>query len=912
LTLKKSDKAKVNEKLIQARLECKWSQADVAGKIGTTSVSVSRWERGITFPSPYFKEKLCQLYGKAERELGLAKENTANRKEQSYNEVLHEQVQLPRHLWSVPYNRSPFFTGRENILQDIHDKFSTNKAKLLTAAISGLGGIGKTLIAIEYAYQHRRDYDAVLWANAEDYRTLASDFLQIAGKDLLNLPERVEQNQELIITAVKRWLCTHYNWLLILDNVNDLEEVETFIPRAEHGRVLLTTRDQTLGDTVDYQLHIDKMKPEEAATFLLRRVRILPEEASLDITSISDQENANAIAEGLDYLPLALDQAGAYIDETKCGLPEYLNLYEKQHEVLLKRRSRLAIRYRETVTTTWSISFQKVERANPISADLLRFFAFLHADAIPEEIITASSQDLGPLIQQIDSALALNEAIEELIKYSFIKRNTDNRAVSIHRLVQTVLKDEMDKDERRLWAERTVHAVARIFPYADYTSLQSCERYFLHAQVCHHLIEKENFISIDASRLLREAGTYLQERGQYFQAESFLQASLNICEQLTAAQYPELLNSLGSLAILEEKLGKYTEAEHLYQKTLSIGEEVLGPEHPNLISNLNNLATLYISQGRIVDAEPLVAQVLHILEKGIDVGHNDVAHALHTAADLYLTKGDFTSAEPLYQQALAIREENLGAEHPEVANTLNDLAILYMHRGKLSEAERLYRRALTISEKALGPEHHFTAFKINNLAYIYMEQERFTEAEQMFRRALTIREQALGPEHSEVANSLNNLAALYNKQGKLAEAASYFERALVISEKAKGPDHPEVALCLTNLAEIYMKQNRYEAIEQLCQRALEITEKVYGADHPDAIYGLTILARLYSSQGKIADAEMLYTQALTIAKKWLGLEHPHTVVVSQYYADFLRKVGREVDALKLLEHVNLIDQKSPD
>lgn len=904
MTLKKPDKAKVNEKLIQARLECKWSQADVAGKIGTTSISVSRWERGITLPSPYFKEKLCQLYGKTERELGLVKENTAHRKEQSYNEVLREQVQLPRHFWSVPYNRSPFFTGRESILQDIHDKLSANKAKLLTLAISGLGGIGKTLIAIEYAYQHRRDYDEVLWANAENYTTLASGFEQIAGEDLLNLPEQVEQNQELIITAVKRWLCTHYNWLLILDNVDDLKEVETFIPRAEHGRVLLTTRDQALGDTVDYQLQIDKMEPEEAATFLLRRVRILLEEASLDITSISDQENAKAIAEDLDYLPLALDQAGAYIDETKCSLPDYLDLYEKQHEVLLKRRSRLAIRYRETVTTTWSISFQQVERANPISAGLLRFFAFLHADAIPEEIITASSQDLGPLIRQIDSALALNEAIEELIKYSFIKRNADNRAVSIHRLVQTVLKDEMDKDERRLWAERSVHAVARIFPFADYTSLQSCERYFPHAQVCRHLIEKENFITIDASRLLREAGTYLQERGQYFQAESFLQASLNICEQLTAAQYPELLNSLGSLAILEEKLGKYTEAEHLYQRTLSIGEEVLGPEHPNLISNLNNLATLYISQGRIVDAEPLVAQVLRILEKGIDVGHNDAAHALHTAADLYLTKGDFTSAEPLYQQALAIREENLGAEHPEVANTLNDLAILYMHRGRLSEAEQLYRRALTISEKALGAEHHFTAFKINNLAYIYMEQERFTEAEQMFRRALTIREQALGPEHSEVANSLNNLAALYNKQGKLAEAASYFERALVISEKAKGPDHPEVALCLTNLAEIYMKQNRYDAIEQLCQRALEITEKVYGIDHPDAIYGLTILATLYSSQERIADSEMYYKRALAIAEQWLGLEHPHTVVVSRYYADFLRKTGHEDDALKLEERVN--------
>lgn len=912
MSTKKAEDAIINEKLIQARLECEWSQADVADRIGTTHISVSRWERGIAFPTPYFRKKLCQLYAKSESELGLAKENTNNKKEPSLDESNGKQTPSSHLLWSMPYNQSPFFTGRELILQDIHDKFSKNKARLLAVAISGLGGVGKTLTAIEYAYRHRNEYHAVFWTNAENYHTLASDFERMAGKSVLNLPEQGGQNQELIIAAVKQWFCTHDGWLLILDNADDLTEIHTFFPCVDHGCILLTTRDQALGDIIDHQIHIEKMKPDEATLFLLHRTRVLPKGASLDITSSLEQEHAKAIAEVLDYLPLALDQAGAYIDETKCSFPEYLDLYERQHKVLLKRRSRLATRYRETVATTWSISFQKIERANPISADLLRFFAFLHPDAIPEEIITTCSQDLSPLIQEIDTTLELNQAIEELIKYSFIKRNTSDRTVSIHRLVQSVLKDGMDKEEQHKWVERTVYAIARIFPYVDYASLDRSERYFPHAQVCRDLIEQEHCISINASYLLRSAGTYLQERGQYVQAEAFLQASLSICEQLPSPQYSELLNSLNGLAILYEQQGKYILAEHLYQRALSICKETLGDEHPGSISCLNNLAALYLSQRRIADAEPLVAQILSSLEKRTGVDHNDVAHALHTAADLYCFKGDYVSAEPLYQQVVAIREENLGPEHPKVANALNDLAFLYMHQGRLNDAEPLSHRALIISEKTQGAEHHFTAFKLNNLASIYLAQGKFTEAEQMFRRALIIRERALGSEHSEVANSLNNMALLYTKQEKLTEATAYLQKALAISEKARGPDHPEVALCLTNLAEIYMKQNKYDGIEQLCQRAIAIIEKAQGVDHPDVIYGLIILAMLYSNQEKTTDAAMLYTRALTLAEKWLGPEHPHTVVVLRSYTDFLRKTGHEDEVLKLEKHVNFVDQKDLD
>jgi len=439
MPLKKATEAVANEKLGQARRERRWSQGYVAGEIGTTLISVNRWERGITFPSAHFRKKLCQLYGKTEMELGLAREHMERSKEHAPREASGEREPLPRSLWHVPYTPSPFFTGRASTLQDLHDKLRTNHAKISTVAISGLGGIGKTLIALEYAYRHQRDYNAVFWANAEDAQTLAADFEKLAGKDVLNLAEKDEQNQDLIVTAVKRWLSTHHGWLLILDNVEDLSVVAPFLPLTGYGSVLLTTRDQASGEIIDDQVKVDTMELEDAVVLLLRRARILLKDASLDTVDDRDRKDVQAIAAVLDYLPLALDQAGAYIEETQCGLSAYLDLYEKHHHPLLERRGRLAIRYRETVTTTWSISFHKVERANSLSADLLRLFAFLHANAIPEELMTACLQESGLLTQHADAALAFNQALEELMKYSLVKRNANDRILSIHRLVQTVL-----------------------------------------------------------------------------------------------------------------------------------------------------------------------------------------------------------------------------------------------------------------------------------------------------------------------------------------------------------------------------------------------------------------------------------------------------------------------------------------
>src|SRR2546428_10145866 len=232
----------------------------------------------------------------------------------------NEKPEFP-FIWNVPYARNPFFTGREDILSQLHETLTDGKTAALTQAISGLGGIGKTQTAVEYAYRYCNEYASVLWVRADSREILVSDFISIA--DLLNLSEKKEQDQSYTVAAVKRWLQNHNNWLLIIDNVDDLAMVRDFIPLRGKGHILLTTRLQAVGRMAQC-IKIEKMKPEEGALFLLRWANIIEPDAPLERASRADLMKAIEISQAMDGLPLALDQAGAYIEETACGFARHL------------------------------------------------------------------------------------------------------------------------------------------------------------------------------------------------------------------------------------------------------------------------------------------------------------------------------------------------------------------------------------------------------------------------------------------------------------------------------------------------------------------------------------------------------------------------------------------------------------
>ena len=635
-------------------------------------------------------------------------------------------------LWHVPYDPNPFFTGRESVLEELQ---KTLEAKG-RAALTGLGGVGKTQTVLEYACRHRAEYEAVLWAKARSREALLSDFAEIAR--VLNLPAKDLEDQSLVVAAVKRGLEDSADWLLVLDNADDLGPAREFMPAGGSGHVLVTTRAQATGRLA--RVEIPKMEPEEGALFLLRRANIIPEDAPLDKATDADRAKAIEISKEMDGLPLGLDQAGAFIDETPSTPAEYLELYRTRGEELRARMSDLEMDYLYSVATTWSLSFEKVEAASPAAADLLRLCAFLAPDAIPEEILTEGADELGgDLGPAANDPLKLTEALREAGRFSLIRRSPTGKTLDIHRLVQIVLKDGMDEETRRLWAERAVRAVNQAFPDPEFEKWPVCDRVLPHAQVAAKVVQEWGFGFVEAARLLNQVGYYLYQRAQYAEAEPLLKRSLALYEKALGPHHPDVATSLHNLALLYHDQGKYAEAEPLYERSLAIREKALGSDHPYVAASLGNLGRLYHNQGEYAEAEPLFRRSLAIGEKALGSGHPHVATSLHNLAELYRAQGKYAEAEPLLKRSLAIGEKALGSDHPEVAASLNNLAALYHEQGRYAEAEPLLKRSLAIDEKALGSDHRDVATVLENYAVLLLDTNRETEAAKMEARARRIR-----------------------------------------------------------------------------------------------------------------------------------------------------------------------------
>lgn len=900
--MKKASQATPNQRLSREREQRGWSQQEVADRIRTTSVNVSRWERGLTAPGSHFRHKLCELFGKNAQELGLVEDIVDNRSEQALAGALPGATLLApgtAPLWNVPHRRNPFFTGRQDVFMGLHDTLTSGRtAALLQAqAISGLGGIGKTQTALEFAYRYRSDYQAVFWVRADSREALVSDLAALAG--LLHLPGANEQDPTRAVEAVRRWLNEHTDWLLVLDNADDVEMVSDFLPTAGKGHVVLTTRAQATG-MIAQSIELEQLGPEEGALFLLRRAKIIARDAPLDNASYADWAKAKTITQLMGGLPLALDQAGAYIEETACGLSGYLDLYKSRRAALLRRRGRLATDHPEPVTTTWSLSFERVKQANPAAVELLQLCAFLYPDAIPEELLREGAAELGSVLASVAAdPLELDVAIEELRKYSLVRRSADTHMLTLHRLVQAVLTDQLDEQAQRLWAERAVRAVRKAFPEVKFATWQRCQRALPHALACAELIAQWDMAFPEAAQLLNRAGTYLRERGQYKEAEPLLKQALAIFERTVEPEHPDVASCLNDLATLYWNQGKYAQAEPLFRQALLIREKTLGSEHPDVATSLNDLALLYWDQGKYAQAEPLSQQALAIRERILGPEHADVAQSLNNLGILYLAQGKYAAAESSLQRSLAVWEQTLGPDHPDVAYSLNNLAFLYYTQGRYTQAEPLYQRALAIREQTLGPEHDEVAYTLDNLALVYTDQGRYAQAEPLFQRTLTLRERALGPQHPYVAQTLHRLAKLYYVQGKYAQAEPPLTKSLAIREQALGADHPDVASSLDTLALLYLAQGKYAQAEHLGQRALAIREQALEPEHLEVVISLNTLTEVYFAQGKYTPVEPLLQRVLSIRERILGPDHPDVASCLELYARLLRKTDRKHEAMKL-------------
>lgn len=816
----------------------------------------------------------------------------------SVTESIHESVvasqaeypAISEKIWNLPHERNHFFTGRDEVLYRLRHSLMS-PANQHRAAICGLGGIGKTETAIEYAHRYREEYKYVLWIVAASSESLVSGFVDFAK--LLDLRECNAQDHKLVVAAVKRWLKSNSGWLLVFDSADDPTLIENFMPHQSDGHILLTSRASTFANLyITKPLDLDAMKPEEASGFLRKRTgrSDLPNE---ELKAISK------LGEKLGYLPLALEQAAAYTHEMRIGFRDYLNGYDKRGSEFLDKHLSDSSRYPQSISTTWRLNFDQVETASRGAADLLRLSSFLAPERIPIEVFPLASSMLPSTIicsSDPSDPLVLDDFLKPLMHYSLIRRDFESRTFSIHRLVQAVIQDMIEKDAQRQWAETAVRVLNKAFPDVDFKKWSQCDRLLPHVQRSVEIIRKWQLDLVEAPRLLNRAGDYLRCRAQYIEAEPLYMLALEIYEKTVGKDHHLIVTTLNNLGALYYVQGRYSDAEPFYQRAQRIVEKIPGTDNSEIASSL---ALLYVNQGRYDEAESLYIQALKTRENVLGSEDIDVAVTLNNLAGLYTNRGQYAKAEPLLKRACIIFEKKRPPDHPDIATPINDLACLYADSGRYSEAEPLFNRALEIREQTLGKQHPDVAATLTNLGKLYIALNQHSKAEALYKQALRIYEGTLGPQHPDVAAPLEKIAVLYTKQGHYSDAKRVLDRALRIRKKAHGSNHPYVAIVLRSLGELYEIRGVYPSAESLYLSALKIFKETLVNEHSDIACTLYNLAKLYEKTNQQEKAEQSYRISLQSFKGSLNYHHPKFILCKRDYLTFLLKSGKSSEAKRL-------------
>jgi tetratricopeptide (TPR) repeat protein len=449
----------------------------------------------------------------------------------------------------------------------------------------------------------------------------------------------------------------------------------------------LATRAFAVGHLAS-RIEVDTLPPEQGALFLLRRASLIAPDATMEHVPPQERDLAVQVSQELGGLPLALDQAGAYLEATGTALAAYQHIYQRHRTALLAQRRAQGADHPEPVATTWSLSFARVEATNPAAADLLRLCAYLAPDAIAEEILAQGAAHLGPVLGPVVSdAFLLGQAIEALRAYSLVGRDPGLQTLSVHRLVQAVVRDALDASDRQRWVERAIRAVHAALPPVEHANWSEWERLLAHAQACAEWLEPQGIHLPEAAEVLQHTGWYLTERARYSEAEPLLERAYQMSEQEQGAEHLDTARDASTLAGLYHAQGKYEQAEPLYVRALAIREQQLGLQHPDTARSLNNLAELYQAQGKYEQAEPLLVRALAIYEQQLGLQHPRTALSLNNLAELYRLQGKYEQAEPLLMRALAIYEQQLGPQHPQTLVIQGNYAFL------LHTIRRRHRRA---------------------------------------------------------------------------------------------------------------------------------------------------------------------------------------------------------------------------
>ncbi len=732
----------------------------------------------------------------------------------------------------LPLRPNPLFVGRQAELRALAQAIQTRDTVAVgqTIVTTGLGGIGKTQLAVEFAHRYGRYFPGgVFWLNFTSPEAIAAQIASCGSLEGMALQpdfDNLPLTQQ--IKLVQRAWREPVNRLLIFDDCHEETLLAQWRPPTGGCRLIITSRrgrwDPALGVA---QLALKVFSREESIALLHQFRPDLP------------PDMANAIAHELGDLPLALHLAGSFLNtyrEVVSALDYLAELRTWRDQKLLDHPSLQGwgANYSPTahelhVARTFAMSYDRLDLSQAVDrlahALLARATCFAPNEPIPHDLLQATVSYAAP--SEAEKSVLMATALQRLINLGLVTEEVVGM-IRLHQLVIAFVKGVTSEQTAQADVEETLLAEAeRLHKLRNPIPLRIWQPHLRYATDAAQPRQDAR-----AAGLANELGIYLWLTGAYTEAKSYLAWALATREQVLGPQHLDTAASMNALGVLLRAMGEYGEARLYYERALVILEQTLGPEHPDTATSLSNLGNLLASMGEYARARPYLEQTLAIREKVLGKKHLNTAASLNNLGVLLEAMGEHAAARGYYEQALAIKEKVLGPEHPSIATGLSNLGVFLDDRGDHARARPYLERGLAIREKVLGPEHPDTATSLNNLGVLLEAMGEYAAARPYLERGLTIREKVLGSAHPRTASSLNNLGALLQTMGDYAGARPYLERALTIREKVSGEAHPDTAESLRNLGLLLQAIGDYKGAQLYLERAFTIHEKVLGPDHP--------------------------------------------------------------------------------
>jgi tetratricopeptide (TPR) repeat protein len=775
----------------------------------------------------------------------------------------------PQDVWELRGHRAdPYFIGRGDLLAEVHRGFRAGGATSAVQVITGLGGLGKTRLAVEYALRHGAAYDVVWWLRAEDPATMRGDYVELASE--LGLPS--EQDDQ-AIAALRRELRRRRDWLLIFDNAEDPDELFPLLPERHSGHVLITSQRQGWPHAETRRLEV--LSADVAATYLQRKGQV------------ADAGTARDLADALGGLPLALVQAASVIADGMRAV-DYLDLLRRQAPGLFAEGA--SHDHELTVDSTWRVSMDRLAGRSAAAVALFRLAAFLAADAIPLARLTAVPLMPAELAGALANPLQLRQATAALGEFSLAE--TADGLLSIHRLVQAVTRTELGDGEPH-WASIALAAIAAAFPddEQDPKSWEACEEFLAHALACiSHAIRLHVETVVATVQLTNRAARYLLARGRLDSADAVLRQVSATAEQLGRDHlvYLSYRNTFGRLLLAK---GDFPAARTVHEEVYQARAELLGGGDPDTLRAGRDLVEVLYNQGNWVQAAQLHDRLVEEFTAVLGPDDLETITAQAYLATILKSAGQYGRALAIEEKVVEARTRALGHDHPDTFLAQDNLVSTLVLLGELKQGRAIGEEVLEAQVRVLGEEHPHTIMSRANLAATLRQLGELERARSMEVEVLEARVRVLGEEHPHTINARANLAATLRKLGELERARSMEVEVLEARVRVLGEEHPETISTRSNLAATLYELGEFERARSMEVEVLEARVRLLGKDHPSTIEATANLAATLYELGEPERARSMEVEVLEARVRLLGEDHPDTIDARASLAVTLREQG---------------------